>query len=49
LSASLPEAVLAFLHGAGLAAAGESPAATPLAGGVSSDIWKVELRSGPCA
>jgi aminoglycoside phosphotransferase (APT) family kinase protein len=47
LSASLPEAVLAFLHGAGLAAAGESPAATPLAGGVSSDIWKVELRSGP--
>ena len=38
--------MLAFLHGAGLAAAGESPAATPLAGGVSSDIWKVELRTG---
>jgi aminoglycoside phosphotransferase (APT) family kinase protein len=47
LSVSLPEPVLAFLHGAGLAAAGETPAATVLAGGVSSDIWKVELRSGP--
>jgi aminoglycoside phosphotransferase (APT) family kinase protein len=47
LSASLPEKVLAFLHGAGLAAADEAPAATALAGGVSSDIWKVELRSGP--
>jgi aminoglycoside phosphotransferase (APT) family kinase protein len=47
LSVSLPEAVLAFLHRAGLATAGEAPAATPLAGGVSSDIWKVELRSGP--
>jgi len=47
LSASLPETVLAFLHRAGLAAAGESPAAAPLAGGVSSDIWKVELRAGP--
>ena len=39
--------MLAFLHRAGLAAAGESPAAAPLAGGVSSDIWKVELRAGP--
>jgi len=39
--------VLAFLHGAGLAAPGEAPAAIALAGGVSSDIWKVELRSGP--
>jgi len=47
LNVSLPEPVLAFLHGAGLAAAGESPAATALTGGVSSDIWKVELRSGP--
>jgi len=46
LSASLPEPVLAFLRESGLAAAGESPAATPLAGGVSSDIWKVELRAG---
>jgi len=39
--------VLAFLRGAGLAGAGEAPGATPLTGGVSSDIWKVELRSGP--
>lgn len=47
MNASLPEPVLAFLQGAGLAAAGESPAASALTGGVSSDIWKVELRSGP--
>jgi aminoglycoside phosphotransferase (APT) family kinase protein len=46
LSASLPEPVLDFLHRAGLAAVGESPSATPLAGGVSSDIWKVALRTG---
>lgn len=39
--------MLAFLQRAGLAAPGETPAATPLAGGVSSDIWKVELRAGP--
>jgi aminoglycoside phosphotransferase (APT) family kinase protein len=39
--------VLGFLHAAGLAAADERPAAVALAGGVSSDIWKVELRSGP--
>jgi aminoglycoside phosphotransferase (APT) family kinase protein len=47
LSASLPEPVLAFLRRAALAAADEAPAAVPLTGGVSSDIWKVELRSGP--
>jgi aminoglycoside phosphotransferase (APT) family kinase protein len=47
LSDSLPEPVLAFLHRAGLAAPGEAPAATALTGGVSSDIWKVELRAGP--
>jgi len=47
LNASLPEPVLAFLRGAALAAADEAPAAVPLTGGVSSDIWKVELRSGP--
>jgi aminoglycoside phosphotransferase (APT) family kinase protein len=46
LSASLPEPVLAFLQRAGLAAPGEAPAATPLTGGVSSDIWKVELARG---
>jgi len=47
LNASLPEPVLAFLRRSGLAADGESPPATVLAGGVSSDIWRVELRSGP--
>jgi aminoglycoside phosphotransferase (APT) family kinase protein len=47
LSASLPEPVLAFLQDAGLAEAGETPAATALTGGVSSDIWKVDLRTGP--
>jgi aminoglycoside phosphotransferase (APT) family kinase protein len=47
LSALLPEPVLGFLRAAGLAAADETPAATTLTGGVSSDIWKVELRSGP--
>ncbi len=39
--------MLAFLRAAGLAGADEDPAATPLAGGVSSDIWRVDLRSGP--
>jgi aminoglycoside phosphotransferase (APT) family kinase protein len=47
LSGSLPEPVLAFLRHAGLARADERPPAAALAGGVSSDIWKVELRSGP--
>jgi aminoglycoside phosphotransferase (APT) family kinase protein len=47
LSASLPEQVLGFLRRQGLAAAGEDPAAEALAGGVSSDIWRVELRTGP--
>jgi aminoglycoside phosphotransferase (APT) family kinase protein len=42
-SASLPEAVLAFLRRSGLAAQGEAPAARALAGGVSSDIWRVDL------
>ena len=38
--------MLGFLRAAGLAAADETPAAMALAGGVSSDIWKVELRTG---
>jgi len=46
LSDSLPEAVLGFLRRAGLAAQNESPQAVALAGGVSSDIWRVELRTG---
>jgi aminoglycoside phosphotransferase (APT) family kinase protein len=39
--------VLGFLRAAGLAAADETPVGATLAGGVSSDIWKVSLRSGP--
>lgn len=39
--------MLGFLHATGLAGDGENPAAVALTGGVSSDIWKVELRSGP--
>jgi aminoglycoside phosphotransferase (APT) family kinase protein len=39
--------VLAFLRTRGLAAADELPPAVALSGGVSSDIWRVELRSGP--
>ena len=45
-SDSLPEAVLAFLRRSGLAAQDENPAAEALAGGVSSDIWRVELARG---
>ena len=37
----------AFLWRSGLAQKDEQPAFIPLAGGVSSDIWKVELASGP--
>jgi 5-methylthioribose kinase len=40
------EPILAFLRESGLAAAGETPPAEPLTGGVSSDIWKVELAQG---
>jgi len=39
--------VLGFLRASRLAGADETPPATALTGGVSSDIWKVELRSGP--
>jgi aminoglycoside phosphotransferase (APT) family kinase protein len=45
-SASLPEPVLAFLRRSGLAAQDEAPEARPLAGGVSSDIWRVGLACG---
>jgi hypothetical protein len=39
-----PEACLAeFVHRAGLAAERETPVFTPLEGGVSSDIWRVDL------
>ena len=38
--------ILAFLRKAGLIGAGETPPMVPLAGGVSSDIWKIEAASG---
>ena len=40
------EPILAFLRSSGLARATEFPAAEPLTGGVSSDIWKVALAAG---
>jgi len=46
-SDSLPDAVLAFLRAAALIAPQAQPRAVPLAGGVSSDIWRVELDAGP--
>ncbi|MBS0338331.1 MAG: aminoglycoside phosphotransferase family protein [Proteobacteria bacterium] len=38
--------MLSFLRSCGLAGPAETPAAEPLTGGVSSDIWKVALASG---
>ncbi|MGH9578300.1 MAG: hypothetical protein ACRD3R_12750, partial [Terriglobales bacterium] len=43
----LPDEVLVFLRKHRLAAADEVPACQALAGGVSSDIWRIDLRSGP--
>jgi aminoglycoside phosphotransferase (APT) family kinase protein len=43
----LNEAVLRLLRRAGLAGQAEVAHAEPLAGGVSSDIWRVDLASGP--
>jgi aminoglycoside phosphotransferase (APT) family kinase protein len=41
-------AVAAFLRRTGLLAAGDpDPELTPLAGGVSSDLWRADLPSGP--
>jgi len=40
------ESILAFLRSAGLAGPNEVPRAEPLTGGVSSDIWKVDLAQG---
>jgi aminoglycoside phosphotransferase (APT) family kinase protein len=47
-SAAPPEfaPILDFLRRTGLAGGDETPPAVPLAGGVSSDIWKVELARG---
>src|SRR5262249_1190980 len=46
-SASLPDEVVRFLTRSGLASAAEIVRAEPLAGGVSSDIWRVDLARGP--
>jgi len=40
-------AVLEFVHRAGLARADEVPAVESMTGGVSSDIWRVDLSRGP--
>ena len=47
MSASLPDPVLAFLRGRELIGAGETPPAEALAGGVSSEIWRVDTARGP--
>jgi aminoglycoside phosphotransferase (APT) family kinase protein len=40
-------AVIRFLRRQGLLAVGEEAPLTPLTGGVSSDLWRVDLPSGP--
>jgi aminoglycoside phosphotransferase (APT) family kinase protein len=47
LSALLPEDVLSLLKKLDLLGENEIPVATALAGGVSSDIWRVDLARGP--
>lgn len=42
-----PEWIVQFLREAGLLQAKEVPVASPLTGGVSSDIWRVNLARGP--
>src|SRR3954452_7154440 len=46
-SALLPESVLISLRKLELLGHDEIPAATALSGGVSSDIWRVDLARGP--
>ncbi len=46
-SVALPDDLRAVLVRMGLATADERPRATPLVGGVSSDIWRVDLVRGP--
>lgn len=41
--------ILAVLRRAGLWDIGPAPSMAPLTGGVSSDIWRVELKEGPVA
>ena len=43
---TLPREIVALLVRSGLLAAEEEPQATALAGGVSSDIWRVDLAGG---
>jgi aminoglycoside phosphotransferase (APT) family kinase protein len=47
LSDSLPEPVLRFLRKNKLIEINEVPPASALSGGVSSDIWRVDLARGP--
>src|SRR3989442_15661206 len=44
---ALNESVLQLLRRAGIAGPAEVPHVEPLGGGVSSDIWRVDLASGP--
>lgn len=44
---SIDDGLVAFLRDAGLAGADEMGRWTPLSGGVSSDIWRVDLARGP--
>ncbi len=47
MECALPEALAGALVRMGLATLGERLVGTPLSGGVSSDIWRVDLASGP--
>jgi tRNA A-37 threonylcarbamoyl transferase component Bud32 len=44
---SAPAEILDVLRAGGLVAPGPDPVCTPLTGGVSSDIWRIDLPSGP--
>jgi aminoglycoside phosphotransferase (APT) family kinase protein len=43
------EAVIEHLRACGLVARGEVPRMTPLSGGVSCDVWRVDTAAGPIA
>jgi aminoglycoside phosphotransferase (APT) family kinase protein len=43
----VPDDLVASLQRMGLVGEGEEPRGVPLAGGVSSDIWRIDLASGP--
>ena len=47
IAADSPAIIRTVLQRAGLIASGEAPAMTALTGGVSSDIWRVDLARGP--